>query len=220
MNPEGLSHTPEGAETWRAPTNNPEASGEIEVGKNEMESEIKELEEKREKEVENLEERQEGEGKISKEERERLIEEEKQKIWQEKIDHLFEEFKDLAKTDLESILRTGRMENGSTYESKSMGALKPETAQGFAQAFEQGMRLATEILKNLPDIINEFDEELTKEAEERVDKRIAETEGKIEPEKMAETNKPETEKPEQTPLPAEQEAGIESGPESPSSGNI
>jgi len=133
---------------------------------------------------------------ISQQEKERLIREEKEKILQEKLDELFKEFEALNPRDFESIFESGKTPEGRNIKSKSMGSLNPEMAQSLAKAFKEGIKLLPEILEALPEFLKKFDEDLTKEATERVDKKLGEEKAKIEEEQKKE-EKPEEPKPEE-----------------------
>lgn len=133
---------------------------------------------------------------ISQQEKKRLIREEKEKILQEKLDELFKEFEELNPRDFESIFKSGKTREGGNVESKSMGSLDPETAQSLAKAFKEGIKLLPKILETLPELLKKFDEDLTKEATERVDKKLEEEKAKMEQEQE---EKPEESKPEEKP---------------------
>ena len=132
---------------------------------------------------------------IRQQEKERLIREEKEKILQEKLDEVFKEFEGLNPRDFESIFKNGKTYEGRIVESKSMGSLDPEVAQSLARAFKEGIKLLPKILEALPELLKKFDEDLTKEATERVDKRLEEEKHKKEEEQKKE-EKPEEPKPE------------------------
>ena len=135
---------------------------------------------------------------ISQQEKERLIREEKEKILQEKLDEVFKEFEGLNPRDFESIFKSGKTPEGRNVESKSMGSLDPEMAQSLAKAFKEGIKLLPKILEALPELLKKFDEDLTKEATERVDKKLEEEKAKMEEEQKKE-EKPEEPKPEEKP---------------------
>ncbi|MDI6820618.1 MAG: hypothetical protein QMD65_00355 [Patescibacteria group bacterium] len=135
---------------------------------------------------------------IGQQEKERLIREEKEKILQEKIDEVFKEFEGLNPRDFESIFKNGKTSEGRNVESKSMGSLEPEMAQSLAKAFKEGIKLLPKILEALPELLKKFDEDLTKEATERVDKKLEEEKQKLEEEQKKE-EKPEEPKPEEEP---------------------
>ncbi len=132
---------------------------------------------------------------INQRENEQLIHEEKEKILQEKLDELFKEFEGLNPRDFESIFKSGKTSEGRNVESKSMGFLDPEVAQSLAKAFKEGIKLLPKILEALPELLKKFDEDLTKEATERVDKKLEEEKQKMGKEEKTEEPKPE-EKPE------------------------
>ena len=136
---------------------------------------------------------------VSQQEKERLIREEKEKILQEKLDELFKEFEALNPRDFVSIFRSGKTSEGRNVESKSMGSLNPEMAQFLAKAFKEGIKLFPKILEALPELLKKFDEDLTKEATERVDKKLEEEKQKLEKEQKKE------EKPEEPKLEEKQE---------------
>lgn len=127
---------------------------------------------------------------ISQQEKDRLIRKEKEKILQEKLDEVFKEFGKLNSRDLESIFKSGKTPEGRNVESKSMGSLDPEVAQSLAKAFKEGVKLPPKILEALPDLLKKFDEDLIREATERVDKKLEEEEAKMEEEQKKE-EKPE-----------------------------
>jgi len=135
---------------------------------------------------------------VSQQEKERLIREEKEKILQEKLDEVFKEFEGLNLRDFESIFKSGKTSEGRNVESKSMGSLDPEVAQSLAKAFKEGIKLLPKILEALPELLKKFDEDLTKEATERVDKKLKEEKQKMEEEQKKE-EKPEEPKPEEKP---------------------
>jgi hypothetical protein len=141
---------------------------------------------------------------ISQQERERLIREEKEKILQEKLDELFKEFEALNPRDFESVVRSGKTFEGRNVESKSMGSLDPEMAQSLAKAFKEGIKLLSKILEALPDLLKKFDEDLTKEATGRVDKKLEEEKAKMKEEQKKE-EKPEEPKLEEKPKISESE---------------
>lgn len=133
---------------------------------------------------------------VSKQEKERLIREEKEKILQEKLNEMFKEFEGLNPRDFESIFKSGKTSEGRNVESKSMGSLEPEVAQSLAKAFKEGIKLLPKILEALPELLKKFDEDLTKEATEKVDKKLEEEKAKMEEEQKKEET-PEEPKPEE-----------------------
>ncbi len=135
---------------------------------------------------------------ISQKEKERLIKEEKEKILQEKLDELFKEFEGLNPRDFESIFKSGKTREGRNVESPSMGELDPKIAKSLAKAFKEGIKLLSKILEALPELLKKFDEDLTKEATERVDKKLEEEKQKMEQEQKKK-EKPEKPKPEEKP---------------------
>jgi len=110
--------------------------------------------------------RNEEEG-ISQQEKEKLIQEEKEKIIQEKIDELFKQFESFSAIDFKKITKKGM-------ESSPFGSIDNKTAESLIKAFQEGAKLLPQILEILPDILKRFDEDLAKEAEERVEKRLEE----------------------------------------------
>ncbi len=128
---------------------------------------------------------------IKKQEKEHLIKEEKENILQEKLDELFKEFRALSSHDFKSILKIGKTREGRNIESGAMGELDPETAMSLARAFEEGIKLLPEILKNLPELLKKFDEDLTKEATKRVEKKLGEEKQEKGEEQKKEEVKPE-----------------------------
>ena len=119
------------------------------------------------------------------------MEEEKEKILQEKLDEIFKEFEAFTSRDLQSIFKSGKTRGGKNIESSSMGELDPEIAKSLAKAFKEGIKLLPQILELLPDLLKKFDKDLTKEAKERLEKKMEEDK-KSEKEK---TTKPEEQKP-------------------------
>ena len=77
---------------------------------------------------------------------------------------------------------------GLNVESKSMGSLNPEVAQSLAKAFKEGIKLLPQILEAHPDLLKKFDEDITKEATENVDKKLEEEKQKKEEKKKKEEN--------------------------------
>jgi len=147
---------------------------------------------------------------VSQQEKERLIREEKEKILQEKLDELFKEFEALTPRDFESIFKSGKTREGKNVESSGMGELDPEIAKSLAKAFKEGIKLLPKILEALPNLLKKFDEDLTKEATERVDKKLEEEKAKMEEEQKKE-EKPEEQKPEEKPEVPTPEGGIPPG---------
>lgn len=123
---------------------------------------------------------------VSKQEKERLIREEKEKIIQEKLNEMFKEFEGLNPRDFESIFKSGKTSEGRNVESKSMGFLEPEVAQSLAKAFKEGIKLLPKILEDLPELLKKIDEDLTKEATDKVDKKLEEEKAKMEEEQNKE----------------------------------
>lgn len=117
---------------------------------------------------------------VSQQEKEQLIREEKEKILQERLDIMFGEFEALDPRDLGSIFNSGKTSEGGNFKSSSMGELDPDIAKTLARVFKEGVRLLSEILKALPDLMHKFDEDITKEATERVEKRLEEEKQKME----------------------------------------
>lgn len=117
---------------------------------------------------------------ISQQEKEQLIRKEKENILQEKIDKLFREFEGLNPHDFESIIKSGKTSEERNIESKSMGFLDPEEAQLLAKAFKKGIKLLPHILETLPWLMKKYDEDLTREAIERIDNKLEKEKQKIE----------------------------------------
>lgn len=105
--------------------------------------------EKLEAEKRNFEEQQ---------EKERLIQEEKEKILQERVNSLFNQFNNLSSSDFKIILKN------EGFDSK--------TSKSLTKLFKEGIKLLSEIIKNIPEILEKFDEELIDEATKRVEKRL------------------------------------------------
>jgi len=127
-----------------------------------------------------------GEELISQEERERLIRAEKENILQEKLDEIFKEFESLNASDFESIFESGKTREGRNVESPSLGELNPEIAKSLAKAFKEGIKLLPKILETLPELLRAFSEDLTKEASERVERKLKEEKQKMEEEQKKE----------------------------------
>ncbi|MBI1975367.1 MAG: hypothetical protein HYS57_03335, partial [Parcubacteria group bacterium] len=126
-------------------------------------------------------------------EKERLIREAKEKILQEKLDELFGEFEALSSLDFESIFQSGKTLTGRSFESKSMGLLDAEVAQSLAKAFREGIKLLPKILEVLPELLKQFDEGLTWEAAERVDKKLEEEKARVEAGQEEKSKEPKSE---------------------------
>lgn len=141
---------------------------------------------------------------ISQQEKERLIQEEKEKILQKKFDELFKEFEALNPNDFESIFKSGKTREGGKVESSSMGELDPEIAKSLAKTFKEGIKLLPKILEALPELLKKFDEDLTKEATERVDKKLEEEKQKMGEEQKKEES-PEEPQPKEKPEVPEEE---------------
>ncbi len=133
--------------------------------------------------------------------KEQLIQEAKGRILQEKLNELFKAFEQLNQTDLESILNSGRTREGRNVTTPSMGELDPQVAQSLARAFKEGVRLLPKILEALPDLLKKFDEELTKEATERVEQDLAAA--KTNPETGENETQPDEVNPEPAPVEGE-----------------
>jgi hypothetical protein len=132
---------------------------------------------------------------VSQQEKEKLIKKEKGIILQQKLDELFEEFEALNPRDLENILQSEKTLLGLNVESKSMGFLSPEVAQPLARAFKEGIKLLPKILEAQPDLLKNFDQQLTEEATKNVEEKLEVEKQKIENNKVKEKN-PEELKPE------------------------
>jgi len=109
---------------------------------------------------------------VSQQEKEQLIRAEKEKILQSKLNELFEEFKGMNAGDLESIFTTGKTPEGRVFESRSLGSLEPEVALSLAKAFKEGMAVLPKILEVLPDLLKQFDEQLTEQATKNVEAEL------------------------------------------------
>jgi len=149
---------------------------------------------------------------LLRQERGRLIREEKQHILQEKIDTLFQEFEALDMPDLESLFATGRNSNGKAWESGALGLLDSETIKSLAKAFKEGIKLLPQILETLPGLLKQFDEQLTHEAEERVDEKLDRAQ---EEEKNKEEQKNKAPEPEEQTEISEEEPTAENVPDGP-----
>jgi hypothetical protein len=125
---------------------------------------------------------------VNQEERERLIREEKENILQERLDELFKEFESLNAIDFESIFANGKTREGRNVESVSQGELDPEVAKSLAKAFKEGIKLLPKILETLPELLKAFNEDLTKEATQRVEQKLAEEKQKTEKAEAKEKN--------------------------------
>lgn len=135
---------------------------------------------------------------ISQQEKEMLIREEKEKIFQEKLNELFKEFEALKPRDFESIFKSGKTREGRNVESSSMGELDPDMAKSLAKVFKEGIKLLSKILEALPELLKKFDEDLTKEATERVEQKLEEEKKKLK-EEEAKEEKPVEQKPKEKP---------------------
>jgi uncharacterized phage infection (PIP) family protein YhgE len=111
---------------------------------------------------------------ISQRERDQLIREEKLVVLQDKLDEVFKEFENLNPRVFDSIIMIGKTPEGHNLESRSLGFLDPEVAQNLAKAFKEGVKLLPKILESLPDLLKKFDDDLTNEAADRVDKILTE----------------------------------------------
>ena len=152
--------------------------------------------------------------------RENFVNNEKNRIFQEKIEELFKEFQKLAPEIMESLASTGKTPEGGMMQSGSMGSLNPESAKALAGAFKQGIKMIPKILEALPDLIKAFDEALEKEAENRYEQQKGqknkdvgvgenkEKEGGAQ-EKTGEAGKPEAPKAESTPISAQEKSSVE-----------
>lgn len=139
---------------------------------------------------------------LLRDERERLIREAKQNILQEKIDALFEEFGALDVPDLDSLFQTGRSRRAESWQSSAMGPLDPEVVKSLVRAFKEGVKLLPKILATLPDLLKQFDQQLSKAAEERVDEKLEqELKEEKQEEKMVESTEPISE---ENPQPSEE----------------
>jgi len=135
---------------------------------------------------------------ITEQEKKRLIREEKEKILQEKLDGLFKEFEALNPQEFEVIFKRGKTKKGKNVESQSMGKLDPEIAKSLAKVFKEGIKLLPKILESLPDLMKKFDDDLEKEATERVEQKLEEEKKKM-GEGQKNEEKPEKPKPEKKP---------------------
>lgn len=132
----------------------------------------KDAQEKLKVEQEAAEKQKEEEAK--KQEKERLIRAGKAKLLKEKLKELFQELATLNPGDLASVVTSGKTNEGSNLQSKAMGSLGPEVAQPLAQAFKEGAMALPKLIEALPGLLQQFDENLTKEATERVEKQLEE----------------------------------------------
>ncbi len=148
---------------------------------------------------------------VSQQEKEQLINEEKNKILQEKLDELFKEFEVLSNSEFESIFNSGKTQRGSSVESESMGLLDPKVAQSLAKAFKEGVKMLPKILEVIPGLLKKFDEDLKKEATERINKRLEEEKQKIENEQEEDQKKLKFE--EETKTSEDKALSIEMNPE-------
>lgn len=130
----------------------------------------------------------------SQEERDRLIQEEKEAIFKEILDEIFEKFRILKPREFKCIFDTGKTLKGKNIEIDLVGEIDPKIAKEMAKAFRGGVvELFLKVLKATPklienpEVLKKFDETLTKEAVERVTKKIEQEQGDIE-ESEKETN--------------------------------
>lgn len=130
----------------------------------------------------------------SQEERDRLIQEEKEAIFKEILDEIFEKFRILKPREFKCIFDTGKTLKRKNIEIDLIGEIDPEIAKEMAKAFRGGvvelflkiLKAAPKLIEN-PEVLKKFDETLTKEAVERVAKKIEQEQGDIE-ESEKETN--------------------------------
>ncbi len=114
-------------------------------------------------------------------EKERLIEEERQKILQEIVNELFSEFESFSDADKSSIMASGFTSEGSRFGATSRGDLSPENAIALAKAFNEGIKMLPQILSAIPEMVKAFNDALTDEATRRVEeKMLKNNEGKDE----------------------------------------
>ena len=106
--------------------------------------------------------------------REELVRLEKQRLLQQKLEVLFEEFRKLENRDIKSIANSGLNANGQNFSSEAMNHLDVESIKALAKAFMEGSFSIPDILQNIPKIFQKIDEELTAEATENVDKLLKE----------------------------------------------
>ncbi len=123
---------------------------------------------------------------VSQQEKEKLISEEKEKIIQERLDEVFSEFERINSQDFESILKSGKTFEGQNFKSESMGFLDPEISQSLAKVFKEGIKLLPKIIEALPDFFKKIDEDLTKEAIERVENKLEQEKEKLDKEEKEE----------------------------------
>jgi len=132
---------------------------------------------------------------ISKREKERLIQKEKEIILQETLDQLFKEFEAMKSSDRQNLSKEGKTADGQGFHSKSMGYLNQELVKTLAKTFIAGIKSASRILESFPELFKKFDQDLTAEARKRVEKRLREEEAKMaedremEPEELAPAEK-------------------------------
>ena len=105
-------------------------------------------------------------------EKERLIEEERQKILQEMVNELLNEFESFSDTDKSSVMASGLTSEGGRFGETSRGSLSPENAMDLARAFNEGIKMLPQILTAIPEIAKAFDEALTAEATQRVEENM------------------------------------------------
>ena len=86
---------------------------------------------------------------ITQKEREDLIKAEKERILQEKLGHLFDEFKNLNESDTESVLKGEK-----NFDSKSFGPLEKDISQPLAKICCEGAKLVPK--EKMGDILNTF----------------------------------------------------------------
>lgn len=71
---------------------------------------------------------------------EKKAEEERDKLMQEKLDKLFDEFQALDEKDQINLILVGVTINGSPWQSNSVGAVSPENAKELAKGFKEGKK--------------------------------------------------------------------------------
>lgn len=106
---------------------------------------------------------------------ERLIQEEKKRILQERIEALFESFEALSASrpdDFESLLRFGTLPQGRVFEGQLFDdSLEPSMLQSLAEAFREGVKILPDIIRTIPKILEAFDTQLTEEAKKNIEER-------------------------------------------------
>jgi len=123
--------------------------------------------------------KQKTEQEVLKQHKEELFAEEKRILMQEKLDEFFKELSQISHWDLNSLLESGKTADNKKFNSESMGQqLDPNMIKSLTKAFKEGIKSLPKIIEILPDILKEFNNNLTEEAEVSVEKKLQEEQEK------------------------------------------